>query len=118
MIQRTTKFFLCLLIILSIAACGSTKRKEIPMSIYSDPLGAYALLKVDYSDQTDSDWIFLGATPVKISKSITFENAKKVTLRVIREDFQEQTRTWSAKEFLKQSKNGNKIFWSPAMVKN
>lgn len=101
-----------------IVGCGSIGRKEVPLSIYSDPLGAYALLKVDYSDNRDSDWIFLGATPIKISKSIDFEKAKKVSLRVIREDFIEQTKTWSAKEFRQLSKGENKIFWSPAMIRN
>ncbi len=101
-----------------VVGCGSTARKEVPLAVFSDPLGAYALLKVDYSDNRDSDWIFLGATPVKISKSIDFEKAKKVSLRVIRENFADQTKTWSAKEFKKASTRDNKIFWSPAMVRN
>lgn len=103
---------------LLVVGCSSSARKDVPLSIYSDPLGAYALLKVDYSDQRDSDWIFLGATPVKISKSIDFEKAKKVSLRVIRENFADQTKSWSAKEFNKLRRNDNKVFWSPSMVKN
>ena len=103
---------------LLIVGCSSSARKEVPLNLYSDPLGAYALLKVDYTDERDSDWIFLGATPVKISKSIDFKKAKKVSMRVIREGFVEQTKTWSAKEFRQLSKSDNKIFWSPAMIKN
>ena len=112
------KTSLVILMTTLIVGCGSVGRKEVPLSVYSDPLGAYALLKVDYSDNRDSDWIFLGATPVKISKSIDFKKAKKVSLRVIREDFVEQTKTWSAKEFHKLSANNSKVFWSPAMIKN
>ena len=113
------KTTLLLILTTLIVGCStSSARKEVPLSIFSDPLGAYALLKVDYSDNRDSDWIFLGATPVKISKSIDFQKANKVSLRVIREDFVEQTKTWSAKEFKKMAKGNNKIFWSPAMIKN
>jgi len=101
-----------------IVGCGSSARKEVPLSLYSDPLGAYGLLKVDYSDERDSDWIFLGATPIKISKSIDFKKAKKVSLRIIREGFTDQTKTWSAKEFKKVAKSDTKILWSPALIKN
>ena len=118
MIFNSFKTISVIFMTLLIIGCSSAGRKEVPLAIYSDPLGAYALLKVDYTDQRDSDWIFLGATPVKISKSIDFEKAKKVSLRVIREDFVEQTKTWSAKEFRELSRSDNKIFWSPAMIKN
>lgn len=118
MMNSTVKIIISLVLMALLVGCGSVGRKDVPLAIYSDPLGAYGLLKVEYSDNRDSDWIFLGPTPIKISKSIDFEKAKNVTLRVIREDFQEQTKSWSAKDFIKMSKNGNKIFWSPAMVKN
>ncbi len=118
MINSTVKTLISLALMMLLVACGSSGRKDVPLAIYSDPLGAYALLKIEYSDRRDSDWVFLGPTPIKISKSIDFEQAKNVTLRVIRENFQEQSKTWSAKEFIKISKNGNKIFWSPSMVKN
>lgn len=118
MINSPVKTLISLALMMLLVGCGSVGRKDVPLAIYSDPLGAYALLKVEYSDKRDSDWIFLGPTPIKVSKSIDFEKAKNVTLRVIREDFQEQSKTWSAKDFIKMSKRGDKIFWSPAMVKN
>ena len=107
-----------ILILIFVVGCGSSGRKEVPLALYSDPLGAYAILKVDYSDNRESDWIFLGPTPVKVSKSIDLKKARKVTIRVIRENFKDQTKSWTAKEFIQLSRDGDKIFWSPAMVRN
>jgi len=118
--MRTNLIKTSLIVVLTalIVGCGSSARKEVPLTLYSDPLGAYGLLKVDYSDERDSDWVFLGSTPIKISKSIDFKKAKKVSLRIIREGFTDQTKTWSAKEFKKITKGETKILWSPALIKN
>ena len=104
-------------ILILLVGCSSSSRQEVPFALYSDPLGAYAILKVEYTDNRESDWIYLGPTPIKVSKPVELKKARKVTIRVIRENFRDQTKSWTAKEFKKLIKDGDKIFWSPAMVK-
>ena len=100
---------------LLISACGSNK-KNISMRLHSDPLGAYALMQVKYQGNEESDWIFLGPTPVSIDKRIVMQGATSISLRVIRPGFYEQTKTWKAKDFLKEQKQQKQIIWTPNMV--
>ena len=102
---------------LAITACGSNT-KQVPISILSDPLGAYTMIKVEYKQQDHSDWIFLGATPVKLNRTISFKNATRVSVRVIKEGFFEQTKTWPAKQFLKEYRDRDKVLWVPSLVQN
>ncbi|RBP53416.1 hypothetical protein [Arenicella xantha] len=97
-------------------ACGNGKR-NIAMQIHSDPLGAYALMQVKHEGNDSPEWIFLGPTPVVLDKSIRFDGATSVTLKVIRPGFYEQEKTWRAKDFIKDYKKYGKISWVPNMVK-
>ena len=102
---------------LVLTACGSGKR-NIAMNVHSDPLGAYALLKVTYKKSEDStDWIFLGPTPIVLDKSIKFRGATSVQIRVIRPGFYEQTKTWTATEFKREHARSKEINWLPSLVK-
>ena len=87
------------------------------MNVLSDPLGAYALMKVTYDEEEDADWIFLGPTPIDIQKAVAFKDAKSVSIKVFRPGFFEQTKTWKAKDFMKQHKQDKKIVWVPSLVK-
>jgi len=113
---KTLQKISTVLALIFVVGCGSSGRQEVPLALYSDPLGAYALIKVDYNDNRDSDWIYLGPTPIKVSKSVELDKSRKVTIRVIRENFRDQTKSWTAKEFKKLIRDGDKIFWSPSMV--
>lgn len=104
-------------ICLALLACGSNKR-QVPISVLSDPLGAYAMIKVEYSKQDNSDWIFLGPTPVTLNRTIKFDGATRVSIKVIKEGFFEQTKSWEAKKFLREYKNKNKVIWTPSLVQN
>ena len=98
-----------------LAACGSGK-KNISMNVLSDPLGAYAMMKVTYENEDQSDWIFLGPTPIDMQRQVIFANAKTVSLKVIRNGFFEQVKTWKAKDFIKEHKANDGITWVPNMV--
>mgnify|MGYP000038017988 CR=1 FL=1 len=100
---------------LLLSACGSGK-KDFKVNVMSDPLGAYALMQVTYKDESNSDWIFLGPTPIDIQKKVSFANAESVSLKVIRPGFYEQVKTWKAKDFVKEHKSGKGIRWVPNMV--
>jgi len=102
---------------LIIAACGSNKR-QVPISVLSDPLGAYAMIQVEYKEQDNSDWIFLGPTPVTLNRTIKFDGATRVSIKVIKEGFFEQTKSWEAKKFLSEYKDKNKVIWTPSLVQN
>ena len=109
------KLISTLLICLMVSACGSNK-KTVSLNLQSDPLGAYALLQVKYKGEEDSDWIFLGPTPITIDKSIRMEGASSVSLKVIRPGFYEQVKTWNAKDFIKEQRRNKEIIWVPNMV--
>ena len=101
---------------LTLVGCGSSKR-DIAVNVHSDPLGAYALMKVSYKKDDNSDWIFLGPTPIVIDKSIKFSGATSVSLKVIRPGFYEQVKTWSAKDFKREHSRNKEINWVPSLVK-
>ena len=86
------------------------------MKVHSDPLGAYALMQVTYKGNENSDWIFLGPTPIVADKLVLMDGASTVSLKVIRTGFYEQVKTWKAKEFLKELKKNKSIVWVPNMV--
>lgn len=107
--------FIALLVAFGLTGCGASK-KNFSMKLHSDPLGAYALMQVKYKNQEDSDWIFLGPTPVVMDKAITLKGATSVSVRVIRPGFFEQTKTWKIKDFIKEHKQNKAITWIPALV--
>ena len=104
-----------LLICVALSACGSNK-KNISMKLHSDPLGAYALMQVKYKGDENSDWIYLGPTPIVMDKLVAMDGATSVSLKVIRPGFYEQVKTWKAKDFLKEQKQSKGIVWVPNMV--
>ena len=116
-LKKTIKNTALAAICVAIVGCGSSKR-QVPISVLSDPLGAYALIQVEYKEQDNSDWIFLGPTPVTLNRTIKFEGATRVSIRVLKEGFFEQTKSWEAKKFLREYKDKNKVIWSPSLVQN
>ncbi len=110
------KIIIGLIICLAISACGSNK-KTVSLNLQSDPLGAYASLQVKYKGEEDSDWLFLGPTPITIDKSIRMEGASSVSLKVIRPGFYQQVKTWNAKDFIKEKRRNKEMVWVPNMVK-
>lgn len=113
--KTATKLSALLIAALLLTACGNGK-KNIAMKIHSDPLGAYVLMQVKYKGEEDSDWIYLGPTPVVIEKPVRLSNATTVSLKVMRPGFFEQVKTWKAKDFVREYKRNKKISWVPNMV--
>ncbi|MFT7526716.1 MAG: hypothetical protein ACI9LY_001867 [Arenicella sp.] len=101
---------------LLISACGSAK-KNVSLKVQSDPLGAYALMQIKYKGDENTDWRFLGATPVIASKEIITSEATEVSIRVIRPGYHDQTKTWVAKDFLREYADNKQIVWVPKLVK-
>lgn len=110
------KFTIVIAACLLISACGSSK-KNISLKVQSDPLGAYALMQVKYKGNENADWRFLGATPVIANKEIVTSDATEVSIRVIRPGYHDQTKTWSARDFLREYADNKQIAWVPKLVK-
>ena len=110
------KLFLLIAFSVVLTACGSSKR-DIAMNVHSDPLGAYALMQVSYKNDDNSDWIFLGPTPIVIDKSIKFSGATSISLKVIRPGFYLLIKTRKAKEFKREHSRNKEINWVPSLVK-
>jgi len=105
-----------ILTLVTLTACGPNKR-DVSMKIHSDPLGAYALMQVKYEGNANSDWIYLGPTPVTMDKTLILDNAVEVSLKVIRPGFFEQVKSWKPRDFVKEHSQQNGILWVPNMVK-
>jgi len=113
--MKKINVLLLIAVIFSLTACGPNKR-DVSMKIHSDPLGAYALMQVKYSGNENSDWIYLGPTPITLDKSIIMDDAVEVSLKVIRPGFFEQTKSWKPREFVKEHSKQGGILWVPSLV--
>lgn len=109
------KLFILTSLLILLTACGSGK-KNFSMNVLSDPLGAYALMQITYKENENADWIFLGPTPIDIQKQVQWDAAQTVSLKVLKDGFYEQVKTWKAKDFLKEHKANNGITWVPNLV--
>ena len=112
--SHSIKSLVIVLSCLFLAACGG--KKNVSMKVLSDPLGAYALMKITYKGEEESDWLFLGPTPINQDKRLSFDGATKVSLKVIRPGFFDQEKSWKAKDFLKEAKRNKQIIWVPNLV--
>jgi hypothetical protein len=115
----------CRLIILfafaaGLTACGSTV-KTVPLTIQSDPLGAYVLFQVqaDRKDDRSYDWIFLGNTPIKTRRSVLkkdLENADAFIVKVIKDGYLDQQKAWTGQQLVNEAKSKGTVFWNPRLV--
>ena len=105
-----------LLITLALGACSSAP-KQIPVAVHSDPLGAFTVMQVQFSDGNSSEWAYIGITPVDINRSFNVSTAKSVTIKVIKEGYFEQTKTWEMREFNDLVKSQGQVLWVPHLVK-
>jgi hypothetical protein len=99
-----------------LTACASSP-KAVPIAVHSDPLGSFTVMQVQYRDGNNSDWIYIGVTPVDINRSFNVSDAKAVTIRVMKEGFFEQTKTWEINEFNALVKSQGRVLWVPHLVK-
>lgn len=106
-----------LLIVLTLAACSSSP-KQIPVAVHSDPLGAFTIMQVQHRDGSSSEWAYIGITPVDINRTFNISNAKSVTIKVMKEGFFEQTKTWEIGEFNDLVKSQGQVLWVPHLVKS
>jgi hypothetical protein len=103
-----------------LAACGSTV-KTVPLTIQSDPLGAYVLFQVqaDRKDDRSYDWIFLGNTPIKTRRSVLkkdLKNADAFIVKVIKDGYLDQQKAWTGQQLVNEAKSKGTVFWNPRLI--
>lgn len=106
-----------ILLSLLLMACSSTPR-QVPVSVHSDPLGAFTVIQVQYRDGNSSEWAYIGVTPVDINRSFNVSNAKTVTMKVMKEGYFEQTKTWEIGEFNELVRSQGRVLWVPHLVRS
>lgn len=99
-----------------LVACASSQ--TIPMKIQSDPLGAYVLMKHKGAEDAESDWIFLGNTPVTTQRRFDKDelgSSEVLVLRLLKDGYLEQVKEWQGKE-LRRIGDDQPLFWNPKLV--
>ncbi len=109
-------WFFCLLFFVMV---GCSSIREIPFTVSSEPPGSHVLLQLLVPKAGMYDWIYLGTTPLVAVRAMDFKALKKaesVTLKTMKEGYLEQTKSWSWKRFVEESKKKGGISWDPHLV--
>ncbi len=104
---------------LTLGACAPTT-KTVPFSIQSNPLGAYVFMQNQRADGAHSDWIYLGNTPLTANREIQTRGehgSDVIVVRVVREGYFDQSKSWSAGRLPRELKDQGKVYWNPKMVR-
>lgn len=102
--------------------CASTIR-TVPFKIQSDPLGAVVLYQIqaDAQDERTYDWIYLGLTPLDIRRAVAQADLKRAdafVLRVMKDGYLEQRKSWTGEQLVKESRSKGAVFWNPLLVQS
>ena len=101
-----------------IAGCAN-RMKDVPFTVNSRPPGSYVLLQTLVPDKDMYDWVYLGTTPVAFEREMDFKQLKKadsISLRILKEGYFEQTKTWSSEDFIDLYDDKGGISWDPHLV--
>lgn len=103
-----------------VSGCASTIR-TVPYKIQSDPLGAVVLYQIqaDVEDERTYDWIYLGLTPLDIRRAVAQTDLKRAdafVLRVMKDGYLEQRKSWTGEQLVKESRSKGAVFWNPLLV--
>ncbi len=102
------------------AGCATTR--IVPFTVQSDPLGAHVLYQVQTpvdDNVSTNEWIYLGLTPVDIRREVGKTQLRKAdafVLRVLKEGYLDQQKSWSGKDLLEQVESKGSVFWNPRLV--
>ncbi|MDZ7839241.1 MAG: hypothetical protein U5R46_00240 [Gammaproteobacteria bacterium] len=117
MTSRITAIVIMASVLGLVAGCASSR--TIPMSVQSDPLGAYVVMKYKGDDNAESDWIFLGNTPLTTQRRFHKDHLTSnqiLVLRLLKDGYLEQTKEWRGEELDEIRKDDGRLFWNPKLV--
>ncbi len=103
-----------------LGGCASTR--VVPFTVQSDPLGAHVVYQVQSEVRGTGgahDWIYLGVTPIDIRREIGNTQLRKAdafVLRVMKEGYLDQQRSWTGPEMLDELSTKKRVFWNPRLV--
>lgn len=103
-----------------LAGCATTR--IVPFTVQSDPLGAHVLYQVQTpvsDDLSTNEWIYLGLTPVDIRREVGKTQLRKAdafVLRVVKEGYLDQQKSWSGDDLVDQIEEKGRVFWNPRLV--
>lgn len=89
------------------------------MKVQSDPLGAYVLMKFRSKGDAESDWIFLGSTPLTTQRRFHkdhLEENQVLVLRLLKDGYVEQIKEWRGNELDNIRDDDAQLFWNPKLV--
>lgn len=101
-----------------IAGCANPIH-EVPFSVNSAPPGSYVLLQTMIPERDIYDWVYMGTTPIDFVREINFddlENAESISLRILKEGYFEQTKSWLSDDFIDLYDDRGGISWDPHLV--
>jgi len=106
--------------VVMLGGCASTIR-TVPFKVQSDPLGGVVLYQVqaDVEDERTYDWIYLGLTPLDIRRAVhklDLKRADAFVLRVMKEGYLDQRKSWTGEQLVKEAKSKGAVFWNPRLV--
>lgn len=119
-LATSIKFVAAAAVLLVLSGCASTVN-TVPWKIQSDPLGAYVLYQVqrDKADEQNSDWIYLGITPLDIRRTVLSTDLKRAdafVIRVMKDGYLDQKKAWTGEQIVKEAKSKGAVFWNPRLI--
>jgi len=106
------RIFVLMTVLLMTGCARSTAM--LPITIQSDPLGAYVLMQQQDAKQAEPHWIYLGNTPLS-AQHLAIQD-QGLVLRVMKEGYFDQTRQWQPDQLQIEVEEKKKVFWNPRLV--
>ncbi len=103
--------------VLLLGACSSTR--NVPITVQSDPLGAQVMLKLKSGQTGQTDWVYLGNTPLTTQRKVSskhLNNKYSFVVQVMKEGYSDQAKEWSGLQVKDASEGDNRIYWNPKLV--
>lgn len=120
-IRNSSRWVLLAGVVAVLGGCASPSVRTVPFKVQSDPLGGYVLYQVqaDVEDVRTYDWVYLGVTPVDIRRAVDkvdLNRADAFVLRVIKEGYHDQHKSWTGEQLVKEAQSKGAVFWNPRLV--
>ena len=109
---------ICLLFAVSLTGCASDVQ-TVNFKINSEPEGSHVVLNISGQErENSSDWIYLGHTPIRISRLLKEDEAAgvKITLKVMHAGYYDQVREWDGETFWNEAVERGVLFWTPELI--
>ena len=103
--------------IVLLSACASTR--SVPFTVQSDPLGAQVMLKLKGEENLQTDWIYLGNTPLTTQRKVSTKYMNEdhsFVVQVMKEGYSNQSKEWSGVQIEDASNGDNRIYWNPKLI--